>query len=217
MPLRFTCRLLVVRTAGGRLKVKYGYLGDKCERLLVLHGQEMLIPPDHEMTQDEFDRWEQQLAYSAGYTSSASKTVQPTAPLVEAKRTYEDEIPVGAVKTELFWAQPSPDSRTLAVRVTNAWGREIPRLSLSCEDRNETAGPVHRAAGREERFKPLKPFMGDLFPHASAEFLFRSEALPLFLSRTAVLSTEQYWIALRTDGYEFDRIPGEVLEKFLKG
>jgi hypothetical protein len=217
MPARFTCRLLIVRTASGRIRVRYGCLGDKCERVLVLHGPEMLIPPDHEMTDKEFELWEYQLAYSAGYTSRASRNVSVDSPLVEAKRTYEDEIPVDSVKAVLFWEQPALGGQTLAVRVTNTWAKVIPRFSLSCEDGNETVGPGRGVSNRDERFKPLKPFMGDLHPLMSAEFVLRPEAFPLFRSRAASLSIEQYWIALLTDGYEFDRIPGELVAKFLAG
>jgi hypothetical protein len=50
MPVRVTCRLLVVRTESGKPRVQYGYLGDDCVRMLTVHGPQMVIPPTGEMT-----------------------------------------------------------------------------------------------------------------------------------------------------------------------
>jgi len=42
------------------------------------------------------------------------------------------------------------------------------------------------------------------------EFHLNPQGMKVLRSRVAAVSTEVYWIALRTDGYEFDRIPGRI-------
>jgi hypothetical protein len=46
------------------------------------------------------------------------------------------------------------------------------------------------------------------------EFHLNPQGMKVLRSRVAAVSTEGYWIALRTDGYEFDRIPGELVGAF---
>jgi hypothetical protein len=223
MPVRFTCRLLVVRTESGKLKVRYGPLDDECERMLTVHGPEIVIPPAEELTNTEFAEWEARLVTGTGFHYSFSNT-PITAALVEAKRTYEDQIPKGAVEAELFWAESHAGEQMLAVRVTNGWNSTIPKLSLSTEchydaPQPEKVGTIQAAAvgGSESMFHPMgSAMMGDdLWPQTTAGFALDPRVLELLRSRVASLSTESYWIALRTDGQEFDRIPGVVLGSFL--
>jgi hypothetical protein len=47
------------------------------------------------------------------------------------------------------------------------------------------------------------------------EFHLNPQGMKVLRSRVAAVSTEVYWIALRTDGYEFDRIPGELVGAFV--
>jgi len=222
MPLRYTCRLLVVRSESGKLKVRYGWLGEDFERLLVIHGPGMIFPPEEEMTDEEFRRWELQTANGTGYTYSVSNTPED-APLVEAKKTYEDEIPLGSVRPELLWAENESGERTLAVRVTSEWDRLIPQFSLATDctydaPQPEKVGDVQtHVMGESGRvFHPMDSGQGgDLWPGVPMGYYLDLRMLSKLRSRAASLSTESHWISLRTDGYEFDRIPGEMVAAFL--
>jgi hypothetical protein len=222
MPVRFTCRLIVVRADRGKLRVKYGPLSDDFVRLLTLHGPEMIIPPDREMTEQELSEWEFRLVTGTGFYGSMQTTPED-APLVEAKRTYEDQIPKGSVSTELFWADIEGGIRMLAVRVTNGWKRPVPTFSISADYRYDAPQPeqvghtqAHVLSDSERMFRPLGvSFQGELWPRMTAEFALDPTALNCLQSRAASMSAETYWFALRTDGQEFDRIPGQVVGAFL--
>jgi hypothetical protein len=222
VPVRFTCRLVVVRTKSGKLQVKYGCLGDEHVRILTVHGPEMLLPPPEEMTPEEFALWEFELVNGTGYYYSLADTALD-APLVEAKRTHEDEIPKGSVKTELFWAHNQAGDRGLGVRVTNGWNKPIPNFSLTTECHPGTALPLKVGSvqawdlgGSESMFHPMRPgIMGTSWPGVTVDYYLDPQAMKMLRSRVAAVSTEGYWIGLRTDGYEFDRIPGEVVGAFV--
>jgi len=223
MPVKFICRLLVVRTESGKLRVQYGYLGDDCVRMLTVHGPQMVIPPSGEMTDEEFSRWEFELVAGTGFYYSLSNTPISSA-LVEATRTYEEHITKGTVQAELAWVQNEGGERTLAVRVTNGWTRPVPRFSLSTECHYDAPQPeqigsvqAHALGGSESMFHPMGPILGDdLWTRVTVGFYLDPAMMVPLRSRVAALSTESYWIALRTDGQEFDRIPGEVLGAFLE-
>jgi hypothetical protein len=207
----------------GKIKLEYGYLGDDCERLLVVSGPRMLIPLENEMTDEEFDSWEFELLTDSGFFQSFSNT-SIDAPLVEAKRTYEDEIPKGSVKAELFWMEVE-GKRTVGVRLVSSWSRPIPGFSLSTDCRYDAPQPEQHGlveaqvlGGSESGFHALGAHTGrDLCPRVVNEFCLDPALMPPLLSRAASLSTESHWIALRTDGCEFDRIPGDVVAGFLTG
>lgn len=200
MPVKFTCRLLVVRTESGKLRVKYGYLGDDCVRMLTVHGPEMVDPPAGDMTDEEFSRWEFELVAGTGFSYSFSNTPINSA-LVEATRTYEDQIPKGTVQTELGWAQNEGGERTLAVRITNGWTRPVPKFSLSTEchydaPQPEQIGSVQAQAlgGSESMFYPMGPVSGsDLWPQVTVGFFLDPAVMGPLRSRVAALSTESYW------------------------
>jgi hypothetical protein len=44
---------------------------------------------------------------------------------------------------------------------------------------------------------------------------FNPQRMKVLRSRVAAVSTEGYWIALRTEGYEFERIPCELVGAFV--
>jgi hypothetical protein len=70
--------------------------------------------------------------------------------------------------------------------------------------------------GSESMFQRQTPVGGDALPlNFPVRFVYDPRCLPGFLSRTAALSPERYWISLTTEGYEFDRIPGSVVGAFL--
>jgi hypothetical protein len=222
MPVRFTCRLLIVPTAGDKYRVQYGPLDDPQGRLLTVHSPEVVIPPTGEMTHDEVEQWEFKLVSKPGFYGSMENT-SVDAPLVEAKRTVEDEIPPGSVRTELFWARNNRGDRTLAVRVTNGWDRPIPRFSLATVADYEAPQPwdirgidAQMLGGSETFFHPMGPVVGpDFWPGRTAEFALDTRVLPSVRSRAAALSPESHRISLRTDGYEFDRIGGGRVAEFL--
>jgi hypothetical protein len=181
----------------------------------------MVLPPTEEMTEEEFTRWEFEMLTGTGYSYSFTST-SLDAPLVEAKRTYEDEIPKGMVQTKLDWAENEEGERTLAVRVTNGWDQHIPNFSLSTECHYDapqliTVGQTEARmlGGSESMFHPIGFGGSDLWPTMTTGYALDLQVMPVLRSRVASLSTESYWIALRTDGYEFDRIPGEIVGEFL--
>jgi hypothetical protein len=223
MPIQYTCRVLVVRTESGKLRVRYGHLSEEHVRFLTIHGPRMFLPPDGEMTDEEFARWEFETVHNTGFTYSYSPAPLD-APLVEAKRTYEDTIPKGVVRTKLFWGEfLGRRERTLGVRVTNGWNQHIPRFSLSADCHYDAPQPVQMGKTQvmmlidSELMLPITDLVGisDLRPTITVEWFLDPRALPVLRRGVDSLSTESYYIALRTYGYEFDRIPGEVVREFL--
>jgi hypothetical protein len=223
MPVRFTCRLLVVRTETGKLRVEYGCLEDECVQMLTVHGPRMVFPPSQEMTDEEFSRWEFELVAGTGFYYSCGHTPLSAA-IVEARRTYDDVIPKGSVRSELSWVQNEAGERTLGVRVANGWFRQIPNFSLATVCRYEAPQPVdlgtvpaQALGGSEQMFRRLGASGdGDLWAGMTADFILDPRAMGPLRSRVASLSTECYWIVLLTDGHEFDRIPGEIVGAFLE-
>jgi hypothetical protein len=222
MPVRYTCRVLVVRTESGKLRVRYGHLSEESVRFLTIHGPQMFMPPDREMTEEEFARWEFETVCGTGFTYSYSNSTSLDAPLVEAKRTYEDTIPKGVVQTELAWAENGQGDRVLAVKVRNGWDQAIPKFSLTTECHYDAPQPQQMGqtqalmlGGSESMFLPIGFSCPDLYPTMTAGYALDAMVMPMLRSRVASLSTESYYIALRTDGYEFERIPGHVVGEFL--
>jgi hypothetical protein len=215
---------LVVRTESGKFRVKYGPLADASTGVITVHGPGMVLPPDTDMTQEELSRWHFELVNETGYYYSI-ENAPVTDAVVEATRTYEDEIPRGSVRAELFWAQINAGDRTLAVRVTNGWSRQIPKFSLSTDCHYDAPQPVEVGAvqgqwlgGSESMFHPIGfKTGGNFWPGLTLEFALDPMVMGPLRSRVAALSTESYWIALRTAGHEFDRIPGERVGAFVEG
>jgi hypothetical protein len=214
---------MAVRTESGNIRLQYGYLGDECERVFVIRGPGMVQPPDREMTEEEFDRWQFELTAGTDYSFEHSDTPIDS-PLVEVKRTYEDQVPPGSMRAELLWPQNEVGQRTLAVRVTSEWDRPIPKFSLSIDFEHETPQPerlgnvpAQSLGGSEAMFRPMRPTVGGgLWPRVPVEYILDPRVLPVLRSRVAALSPERYWISLRTDGYEFDRIDGQTVGAFLE-
>jgi hypothetical protein len=78
--------------------------------------------------------------------------------------------------------------------------------------------PGQWLGGTESMFHPMGAWTGgNLWPGLTIEFALDPMLRGPLRSRIASLSTESYWIALRTDGYEFDRIPGATVGAFLQG
>jgi hypothetical protein len=72
--------------------------------------------------------------------------------------------------------------------------------------------------GMESMFTQMSPVLGpDLYPRRPTGFALNPKILPVLRSRAASLSPEHHWIALLTDGYEFDRISGSTVAGFLEG
>jgi hypothetical protein len=128
MPDKFTCRLHDVPTPDGKHRVEYGPLDDVRERILIIEGPQIVIPPKGAMTDEEFERWKKEMA-AAGYVC-CYWAVQENAPLVEANRTYWDRIPKNAVQAELTWFKNEAGNTSIGVRVTNNWSRKIPEFSV---------------------------------------------------------------------------------------
>jgi hypothetical protein len=225
MAVRFTCRLVVVRTPSGNLRVRYAHLGSAgAERILTVVGPVMVTPPAGDMTDAEFERWECQLVCDTGsrYVSDLA-TVDPSY-LVEARHTIEDEIPAGSVRWKLYWAQDPSDARTLGVALVNQWNCPIPNFSLSADRRPESPQPesdvppdwgLGGAGDGPRAFRRLTSGGPDLDPRVGALFASEPSLLPDVRRWAAGLSPEGHWITLRTDGYEFDRIPGARVAAFL--
>lgn len=224
MPVRFTCRLLVVPTESGKYRIKYGYLGEHCSRLLTINGPAMIQPPDNELTAQELDRWEFSLTNGTGYSFAYQQT-SVDAPLVEARRTIEDMIPKGSVSWRLLPMQNDNGERTFAVELHNSWHEQIPKISLASCWENETPQEVRGfpakmavqdLGGSDMAFSRMTPIGLDSLPiNYPIVFLYAMNFLETLQSRIAALSPERYWISLRTEGYEFDRIPGAELAALL--
>lgn len=224
MPARFTCRLLLTRTPGGKLRVRYGPLGDECVRVLTYHSPEMLIPPEAEMTQEEFERWQYELTMRLGCAEYFAATPLD-APLVEATRTLEDAIPKGSVKSELTWARRGEDGEvTLAVVIANGWTRPVPDFSLVAAFRyeapqSEMIGDIRAqlTGGTDAMFFPAEGGLSkELWPGQKRSYVLDPRALPSIKSRAAALSPESHWLSLRTAGQEFDKVPGAIVAQFLE-
>jgi hypothetical protein len=110
------------------------------------------------------------------------------------------------------------------VRVTNEWDQAIPRFSLSTDYHYDAPQPEQMGTvpaqvfeGNDSIFSPMGPTMGgDLGPRMTLSFYLDPRVIDALRSRAASLSTDSHWIALRTDGYEFDRVPGKVVAEFLE-
>jgi hypothetical protein len=224
MPVRFTCRLIAVRTESGNLRVEYGPLGDGT--MLVVFGQSrcMILPPEGELTDEEYERWKHVTA-AENQASIVHESTPLNAPLVEAKRTYEDVIPPGSVRAVLRWARDQAGQQTLAVEVTNEWERPIQGFFLATVCNYPQPQPMKTGnsgidfqvfSGTETMFTPMGRILGpDLYPRTPTGFALNPQVLPILRSRAASLSPEYHWIALLTDGYEFDRISGTMIAGFL--
>lgn len=234
MAVTFTCRLLLVRTESGKLKLKYGHLDEDCVRPVILKGPDVIIPPTQEMTEQEYNLWEYQrvkAGFGIGYENTS-----PDDPLVVTKRTYEDVIPKGSIRTELYWVNLPDGRQTLGVRVTNGWNRMVPNFSLANSYQNNAPQPDRTGNDAKNRGSSSNSMVfaamalggseaayqrvgmtkdGDLAPQKTVEFTLDPRSVASFRSRTAALSPENYWISLLTDGREFDRIPGKIVGAFL--
>jgi hypothetical protein len=222
--IRFTCRVLVVRTESGKLRLKYGYICDpEAVRLITLTGPEMILPPDREFTAEELDRWEREIG-CAGYTRSFQVT-PADAPLVESKYTIEDEIPKGSVHWRLATFHLDNGESTFVVELTNTWNRQIPRVTLQFTWLNETpqthptAPPqmdIRELGGSDNFFRRMAPIGGnDMPPSFAIPFMYDTRALPTLLSRVAALSPERYCVEFLTEGHVFDSIAGAELSTVL--
>src|SRR5690349_4609611 len=98
----------------------YAPLADAKGGLLVIDGLEVVIPPPGGMTEEELRRWQDEALFRRGFTWRLEST-PADGPLVEAWWTIEDEIPLGAVQTELRWHQVPGGGRVLGVRLTSGW------------------------------------------------------------------------------------------------
>lgn len=221
MPVRFTCRVLVFQLSNGNLRVRYGHPSEKdVVRGLVLHGLKMLLPPDQEMTPDEYKNWETGLLAAGFQRSWGMRSDGDGKAMVEITRTYEDEIPRGAVQARLGWVEDGPG--TLSVEVASSWTQEIPAFSLSL-DYQHALQPlkvgntvVRTAGGSDAMFRPIDGLpQGDLWPRKTRVYALDTAGLAALRSRAASLSPEDYWLSLRTDDYEFDRVGGRELAEFL--
>lgn len=191
--------------------------------MLTIHGPQMVFPPSQEMTDEEFSRWEFELVAGTGFYYSCGYTPLSAA-IVEARRTYEDVIPKGSVRWELSWTRHEDGERTLAVRVVNGWSHQIPNFSLATVCNYETPQPMDLGTvpaqvlgGSEQMLRRLGASGdNDLWAGMTADFILDPRVMEPLGSRVASLSTECYWIALLTEGYEFDRIPGEVVGAFFE-
>jgi hypothetical protein len=221
--VRFTCRLLIVQTDSGKLRLKYGCLATGEGRLIALTGPEMILPPDREFTAEELDRWEWEIG-CAGYTRNFEVT-PADAPLVEAKYTIEDEIPKGSVRWRLATFHMDDGRRTFVVELTNTWDRQVPRITLQFTWLNETpqthptAPPqmdIRELGGSDNFFRRMTPIgLDHLPPNYPIPFTYDPRALPTLLSRVAALSPERYCVEFLTEGHVFDRIPGAELSTVL--
>lgn len=225
MAVHFTCRLIVVRTNSGKFRVVYGPLDDAFQ-VFTFTGPSWVRPPEEEMTEAEIECWRSAMTKGTSFSFSFENT-PADAPLVQAKRTYEDEIPKGSVKWELSWMQFG-DDKTIAVELRNEWDRAIPNISLSNVWQAQTPQPmktgregveVAQVGGSESMYAAVRPPAGgpfDLYPGSPAVFALDPRAMPFLKSRAASLSPEYHWIALCTDGHEFDRLPGSDVAGFLE-
>jgi hypothetical protein len=220
MAVRFTTRLQAVRTSPGKVRVKFGYLGDPCHELIVVTGPDVVLPPATEMSDEEFDRWQFDLTCNTEYSLSYQNLAVDT-PLVEAEKTFEDEIPKGAVTAELFW----PEARdALGCLVKSSWDRAIPNFSITADFKYDAPQPTdlgavksHMAGGSISFVLPQGSAHGkDLSPHVAVEYYLPPMFLTQMKSRAASMSPETHWLSLRTDNQEFDRIPGSVVADFLE-
>jgi hypothetical protein len=202
--------------------LKFGYLGDDCEHRITVTGPDVVVPPGMEMSDAELSKWEFDLTCGTGYSLGWEKTPLD-APLVEARKTFEDEIPKGTVKTELFWARTNDDQEMLACRVISGWHMPIPKFSLTADYRFDVPQPTAgiakgRYAGGSDSFcLPRDSVYGeDLYPRVTVEYYLPPMAISGLKSRAASMSPETHWIALRTADQEFDRISGGSVAEFLE-
>lgn len=221
MPVRFTCRLLLIRTASETFRVEYGHLGSDCTEILQFTGPHVIMPPTQELTEEQLDEWRQTIA-EQGFNWFI-EGVSENAPLVEAKRTYEDIIPKGSVKAELDIARNNETGQvTLAVRLKNQWRGKIPNVSVTTDhvaespDMLNLGGITSEAVGGSETMLPMPGNLGkDLLPDRVYGFYLDPRFFEILKTRAVAFSPESHWITLRTDGHEFDRIPGKQVATFL--
>jgi hypothetical protein len=220
MAVHFTTRLLAVRTSSGKIRIQFGHLEDECEQLLVITGPDVIVPPQLEMTDEQFDRWQFDLTSGTGFGLYFGET-SVDAPLVEAQKTLEDIIPKGAVIADLFWARVNSD-RSIGVRIVNTWHQPIPAFSLSVDYKYETPQPSRigdtpsRHAGGATYFAQKSANDGMLRPNTPTEYYLHPAPFRALQSYAASLSPENFWIALRTAEREFDRVPGNVVAEFIE-
>jgi hypothetical protein len=221
MPVRFTCRLMAYRRPDGNTHVRYAPLDDEDGMPLVFEGgSEVLLAPTNSMTPEEFERWQFWACSSAGYSQTFDESPAGKA-LVEVRRTVEDEIPDGCVSADLEWEDGQSGEKVLTVKVTNGWFRPIPKLSLSvCHQGSQHyqigSIPVEESGGsmrlQSQTFLPDNT----IYPGYVARFALPSLFLDSLRSQAAVMSPDDHWLALETDGREFFRVGGAELATFLE-
>lgn len=215
MSVTYTCRLKAVPTAAGKVRLAYVPLGDR-GRLYMLRGPAMVVPPAEEMTPAEAERWVHALTAS-GYEGVCEST--PTdAPLVEAVRTIEDEIPPRAVRWEFG---RSDGGAVPTITLTNDWRRAIPDVTVWFVTRAEfpraaPGGPAYLlvAGGESSLFGTRGVVLG---AGRSATVAADPAVLDQVRDALAALSSENYWLSLRTGGREFARVSGAELAGALDG
>ncbi|WP_439623391.1 hypothetical protein [Gemmata sp.] len=141
-----------------------------------------------------------------------------TAPLIEAARTVGDVIPKGSVRWRLGIAQAPSGERTLGVELMNTWSEPIPDVSLKTVWEAHTPRPAVgmpgnvgglETGGYESFFLRMTPAGGEsLPPNFPVRFAYECTQFAILQGRAAMMSPEHHWIALCTNGHEFDRIPG---------
>ncbi len=231
MPVRYTSRLIVVDTPSCKVQVKYGYLGN-CRRqtgrggrsIFVFEGDSIVVPPTEEMTEAETFQWERSLVETMGFASIRRSSIDLNAPLVEAKKTIEDEIPKGSVEYKLLCTRRAEGEMLIGVELSNKWKHHIPNISVNSVWEAQSPQPmeptgsgiVAMMVGASESAFRREPD-GDhasLAPKIPALFASDQQATREMRSRAVALSPEHHWLALCTDGYEFDRIPGAIVAGF---
>lgn len=163
MPARFTCRLVVTKHENGKVSVGYAPLVDldNERQPLILRGPTIVIPPEGEMTEDEYKFWLDELTALKRYTTPPLERFDTSAPLVEAIRTYEELIPRGSIRAELEWLDHG-EQQLLCVILENTSDLIIPRVSLKtvCKADLPTEWKIGEADGQltgstEEMFSPV--------------------------------------------------------------
>jgi hypothetical protein len=230
MPIRYTTRLIAVRTEAGSLRVLCAAPVDvhhrqACERFVTFEGPRVVQPPAGELSDAEFNRWQYGVAEEPGF-----RLVPPdpdlnllTAPLVEWRLTVEDLVPAGAVTWSLAWVRNPDGVRTVGVACSSSWNRTIPNFSLAAVWEAQEPQPVPDAPPeldlrlRGESYHAFtRVSVGGpaLNPGLPGVFAFDPSWLPEWRSAAASLSPEHHWVALETDGHEFARIPGAAVAGF---
>ena len=245
MPERFVCRLSQFVSPAGTIRVRYAPPDTDGAQPLVIVAPEVVVPPSGELTHAEFADWLDGVKKFSGphiiFKHGPDKTALVTAArtfedeiLPGQVRATLDWLELDGARTvvavveclsDLVIPRLSLAVVTVGESLQSLGPKALGMLTTGATDFVFEPAPdwlklqlgIHQKApsGPVRRLDEWHMSPDDLGPGRPRAFVLLPEAADAFRSRGMSLSRESHYIAVCTDGYEFDRIGGDQITDLL--